>query len=61
MPVCEYFQQDIIIIALTSEDICSYIELTSDVKLLQTTVCGYHYSFKSRTAVSGRCVTTAVC
>ena len=37
MPVCEYCQQDIIIIALTSEDI--NIELTSDTKLLQTTVC----------------------
>ena len=58
MPVCEYCQQDIIIIELTIQ---VAIELTSDVKLLQTTVCGYYYSFKSRTAVSGRCVTTAVC
>ena len=34
MPVCEYCQQDIIIIALTSEDIS--IELTSDVIYCKT-------------------------
>ena len=56
VPVYEYCQH-IIIIAPTSEDIS--IELTSTLsKLLQNTVCGYYYSFKSRTAVSGRCVTT---
>ena len=61
MPVCEYCQQDIIIIALTSEDISSYRAHFRRYLNYCKTLCGYYYSFKSRTAVSGRCVTTAVC
>ena len=60
MCLCVNIASKTIIIALTSED--TSIELLQTLsKLLQNTVCGYYYSFKSRTAVSGRCVTTAVC
>ena len=56
MPVCEYCQQDIIIIALTSEDIS--IELTSDVKTLCVAVI--IVSNHVLQCLEG-CVTTAVC
>ena len=60
MPVCEYFQQDIIIIALTSEDISSYRAHFRRYLKYCKTLC-VAIIIVSNHVLPGRCVTTAVC